>query len=377
MKGKNVAASAALVGTLLFGICVSRQPGRATSSWDKYGPAARSQHTAIYDAGSDTMVVFGGQHTDTSSDYNDLWLANNVTTTACLPPCALQWTNQPHKGTAPTARFGHTAVYDSVNLHMTVFGGAQGVATPAPCLNDVHILEFTTGIGATPTWVTVKPSGAAPPVRYSHVAVYDAADNEMIVFGGNNCGSTYYSDVWVLTNANGIGGTPAWSQLSPSGPAPAARAKASAVYDALNDNMIVFGGYGKSAYADLWVLTHAGGVSGSPAWVQLSPMGTAPSARYGHSAVYDSINNLMMIFGGDTQKEAEITETWVLTNANGLGGTPYWTLTSSNGPQRAFHSAVYNPASNKMIIFGGKSPKSSDGDPVDDHVFVLNNANGL
>jgi hypothetical protein len=260
---------------------------------------------------------------------------------------------------------------------MVIFGGAQGVATPPPCLNDTHVLEYATGVGGTTAWAKLSPTGGPPAARYSHTAVYDAADNEMIVFGGNNCGAVYYNDVWVLRNANGLAGTPAWVQLSPSGPAPGPRSLTSAVYDAAGDNMIVFGGYNGSVYGDLWVLTHAGGVSGSPAWTQLSPAGATPTARYAHTAVYDAANNRMIIYGGHSKQAADGTETWVLANANGLGGAPYWTLTSSNGPQRSLQSAIYDPATNKMIIFGGQVPKSVNGDPTDDHVWVLNDASGL
>jgi hypothetical protein len=47
---------------------------------------------------------------------------------------------------------------------------------------------------------------------------------------------------------------------------------------------------------------------------------------------------------------------WTLTNANGLGGTPAWTLLNvpANGPSgRAAFTAVYDPGSNRMMVFGG------------------------
>ncbi|HEY6274645.1 MAG TPA: kelch repeat-containing protein [Terriglobales bacterium] len=378
MRGKNL-ATALLAGVIA--LCFGAPPHFAqTSTWDKYGPPARYQSAGIYDFASDTLVIFGGQHTDTSLNYNDLWWANNVTKAACLPPCALQWT-RPSGGLShiPSARFGRTAVYDSVNLRMVVFGGAQGVETPAPCLNDVHVLQYLAGVGGTPAWLELSPTGGLPVARYSHTAVYDSTDNEMIVFSGNNCSTTYYNDVWVLKNANGLGGTPVWTQLSPSGPAPGVRAFSSAVYDPANDRMIVFGGSNGTPYGDLWVLTHAGGVSGNPAWVQLTPGGTTPSARSGQSAVYDATNNRMIVYGGSSASQTSLSNTWVLANANGLGGTPSWTLTASGGTdqQRSLQVALYDPAANKMVVFGGKIPKSVNGNPTDDHVWVLNDANGL
>jgi hypothetical protein len=34
----------------------------------------------------------------------------------------------------------------------------------------------------------------------------------MIVFGGANCFTAAYNDIWILSNANGLGGVPAWTQ---------------------------------------------------------------------------------------------------------------------------------------------------------------------
>ena len=58
---------------------------------------------------------------------------------------------------------------------------------------------------------------------------------------------------------------------------PKGREGHTAIYDPVRDRMVVFGGYdGASRYNDVWALT----LSGSPAWSQLAPSGTPPSARY-------------------------------------------------------------------------------------------------
>lgn len=378
MKPWNMAVGAGLVALLLF--CAGVTTESAQSTWDLYGPATRYQSSAVYDSNSGIMVLFGGQHTTTSTNYNDVWWAPNLTQAACIPPCALLWKHPGNKlSNAPSARFGQTAVYDSADTRMVIFGGAQGIATPPPCLNDVYVLQYATGIGGQTNWIKLSPTGSSPPARYSHTAVYDPTTNEMIMFAGNNCGSTYFNDVWVLQNANGLGGTPAWVQLSPTGTPPAPRAFTSAVYDPASNRMIVFGGKNTALFNDVWALTNANGQGGTPSWIQLSPSGQTPSARYGHSAVYDAANNLMIVYGGNTGL-TEVGDTWVLANANGVGGTPSWTMNvsgSGDSPQRALHTAVYDPASNRMIIFGGKLPLSVTGAPSDDHVYVLSDANGL
>jgi hypothetical protein len=130
-----------------------------------------------------------------------------------------------------------------------------------------------------------------------------------------------------LTNANGLGGTPTWTQLSPAGGPPSPRTKHTAVYDPSTNRMIVFagqdgGGFGCSTYSEVWVLSNANGLGGTPTWTQLSPTGGPPAGQYAPSAVYDPASNRMTVFGGGGFANAACQNTnavWVLTNANGLG----------------------------------------------------------
>jgi hypothetical protein len=58
----------------------------------------------------------------------------------------------------------------------------------------------------------------------------------------------------------------------------------------------------------------------SQTWTQLSPL-NPPLPGVGPVA-YDPATNRMMVFGGDTNGCCDTNEVWVLTNANGLGGPP-------------------------------------------------------
>ena len=86
--------------------------------------------------------------------------------------------------------------------------------------------------------------------------------------------------------------------------------------------MVIFAGGsgGQDAFPefnDLWVLTNANGVTGTPTWARLLPAGTVPARRGGHSAVYDLLTNRMLMFAGDSS-EAKFFTVWTLTDANGL-----------------------------------------------------------
>ena len=325
---------------------------------------------AGYDPATNTMIVFGGFDTGMEgADTNAVLLyapanGNGV------------WTTLIANGVAgsPPARDRHSVVYDSANNRMIVFGGE--ILPSLTDLNDVWVLSNANGQGGTASWTQLSPSGTLPAARAGHKAVYDAADNRMIVFGGG--GSTgIFSDTWVLSNANGMGGTPVWTQVSPGGLLQQGGAP-SAVYDPANNIMTVFGGGSLTAlYNSVWTLSHANGLGGTPQWTNIVANGKAgsPAKRSGHTAVYDTANNRMIVFGGGGLSFIPFNDVWVLANANGLGGTPVWTRLKISGvaPGPRFeHSAVYDATNNRMMVFGG--------DNLDAAYFVtwvLSHANGL
>src|ERR1700730_17421467 len=88
-------------------------------------------------------------------------------------------------------------------------------------------------------------------------------------------------------------------------------------------------------------------------WSQLIPSGSPPNSGAGfNSTNYDSTNNLLMTFlpeGGSTPSQA-----WVLSSANGLGGTPTWTQlqpTGTPGVNNGGATAVYDAATNQVIVY--------------------------
>jgi len=247
----------------------------------------------------------------------------------------------------------------------------------------VWVLSNADGQGGSATWSQLSPSGASPEPRWGHNAVYDSANNRLIVFGGANSSQTF-SDVWSLNNANGLGGTPTWTQLSPGGAAPKGVYASSAVYDSVNNIMTVFGGenLARNAFTNgVWTLSHANGLGGTPQWTNILADGAAgsPAKRWLHSAVYDIASNRMTVFGGEALSGAAslscFNDAWVLVNANGLGGSPTWTKLGTAGLKpgpRCGHTAVYDTGNNRMMVFGG-----DNADAVYYVTWILSHANGL
>lgn len=279
---------------------------------------------------------------------------------SAVPAPAQSWTALNTSG-GPSVSDGSSVVYDHASNRLIFFGGVQG-APCCTSFNDVWILTNANGFGGASIWIKLTPAApnGLPPARSFQSAIYDSANNVMTIFGGGVAGTcgyfcTIYNDVWVLSNANGLGGTPTWTQLFPSGTAPAPREGHTAVYDSTNNQMIVFGGGNNGIMNvpnDLWALTNANGLGGTPAWIQLNETGQVPSPVERFATAYDLANNRMTIFGGCCYWN---NNTWLLTNANGLSGTPTWTQLSPSGtlPQiREVHAYGYDPALDMLTLFG-------------------------
>jgi hypothetical protein len=224
-------------------------------------PAARGQHDAVYDPGSNAMTIFGGIDSNGTRNLTDVWVLSHANGLGGTP----SWKRLSVTGGPPPSNTS-TAIYDPVSNVMTVFGGCS--TTPSCNItNGVWALSNANGSGGLASkWTNLVANGApgAPPKRDFATAVYDPGINRMIVFGGGtftgNLTAEIFSDVWVLSNANGIGGTPAWTKLSVAAPRPAGRNQTTAVFDAVNNRMIVFGGLGwEGVFYSVWVLSGANG----------------------------------------------------------------------------------------------------------------------
>jgi hypothetical protein len=339
------------------------------------GPQARGfpGPTIVYSPGTTNEVILFGGRDSAGNDYNDAWVLTNAngqnTNTGCPTTCWIPTvTNGATGGPSPSKRSGHSAVYDVTHDRMIIFGGCNSQNCESP-LNDVWILSNASTSG--PTWRQLSPASPLPGGRTKAVAAYDPNKNKLIIFGGKNglSSGAVYSDTWVLSNANGLNGTPVWTQLNPIGTPAAGQYGATGTYDGTNNILTVFGGSTSSGTDTngVWTLSNANGLGGTPAWNQLSISGSLPAARSFHTAVYNpNAGHTMTIFGGNTAVSEinDLNDLWVLSNANGMGGPSSWTEISGGGASdpsaRNSHAAAYDTDDNIMMIFGG-SGTNSDG----------------
>ena len=335
----------------------------------------RAGATTVYDPTSNKLILFAGASNDPSPNaprFNDLWVlthANGLGGTAV-------WDNLILDGAqgSPQHRYHHSAVYDVVHNRMTIYGGCGLNVASENCLpiaNDVWVLSNANGQTGTPTWTQLFPTGTAPEPRQGHQAVYDPTTNSMIVWGGQNgilgefCAPYAYQDVYVLTNANGLGGVPHWSRLPTTGGPPPGAFFSTAVYDSSNNIMTVFGGFGLIngdciPTNSVWALSHANGHGGTPVWTRLwyHDHPGSPPARFQHFAAYlPPPSNKMIIHGGKTTGGSFYNDTWVFSNANGLGGTPAWSRLqipgNIPGPSSRWNAGGFDPVNNLVIMSFG------------------------
>lgn len=274
------------------------------------GATSRSFASVVWDPQDRQVLVFGGS-TGATPHLNDLW---------AYDPSTDSWARKASAAGA-AGRVQHTAVWDSTNRQMLVFGGYDGASR----LNDLWAYNPTTN-----TW-TQKASGATP--RYYHTAVWDGQNGQMLVFGGYDGG--YKNDLWAYSpSAN------SWSQKSGGA---SARDAHSAVWDSTNNRMLVFGGdkMGGTRVNDLWAY--------SPSIDSWTPMKSGATPRWEHSAVWVPGKEAMLIYGG-SGAGGDLDDLWAY-----FPSTNTWTQKSSGATARVGAGAAWDPQNHQMLLFGGSS----------------------
>lgn len=254
----------------------------------------------------------------------------------------------------PTARDAHTLVAVSATSAL-LFGGDEAPFDPTGMQQSVYsdeLWRWDLGCGA---WTRLSPkdaSAARPSARGGHAAVFDGKRNRMIVlFGRSVSGGGYLldGDVWAWDVA-----ASAWTQLAPTGSAPAARQSHRAVYDPQGDRVILFGGnagtlFGDAPLDDTWSLDFSSSSDG--AWKPLATTGSSPSKRQDVSLALDEKRGLVVLFGGAQDFVTYRNDVWTLSLASGA-----WSQSATSGtkPSARFRTEmVRDVARDRLVLFGG------------------------
>lgn len=281
--------------------------------WSVYGyiPSARALNSAVW-TGSE-VIIWGGDGSNTGGRYD---------------PVVDSWQPTSTGTNVPSSRTGQTAIWDDVNHQMIVWGGYDGG-------------RVNTGGRYNPltdSWQPTSTGANTPVARNEHVAIWDNVNNQMIIWGGNSGSSRLNSGGRYEPS------TDTWQPTSTGSNVPSGRTKQTAIWDDVNKQMIVWGGYNGSR------LNTGGRYDPSnDSWQTTSTGTNVPSGREGHSAIWDKANNQMIVWGGYASDNTNTggrydpsTDSWQATN------------TGNNVPiGRNNHAAVWDDVNNQMLIWSG------------------------
>jgi hypothetical protein len=232
---------------------------------------------------------------------------------------------------------------DPATGHMLLFGGLNANPdTNDGLYNDTWIFDGHRWIQQFPVHV--------PPLRGDASAAFDAADDEVVLFGGLGVGGVLLNDTWTWNGSD-------WTEQHPS-QSPMAREFQNMAYDPATDRVVLFGGWtcvpvpdaGCIALNDTWTW------DGSQ-WTQQVPA-VSPPARFWFGFADGGSSLAPTLFGGDAAPNGltETNDTWTW---DGTSDTWLPALTTTAPPARAAAGFEFDPALGKDVLFGGFDRQSN------------------
>ena len=344
-RGSVPLSSLALALLALAGLLAPNRAARAQNgTWSDVvvtaNPGPRREYAAVFDRRHQRYIVFGGlEASEFSANLtNDVW-ALDVSGTPT-------WSRVTIDGPSPGERHSPQWGYDVARNRVLLFGGygSHRPGDPLAYLNDVWELS----LNGTPHWTELTPAGQAPEGQLAGAAVFDPMRQRFVGFGG----SFIPPGTWVLNLRHEL----EW-QLLPVVSGPSALWGMSSIYDGKRDRMVIFGGT-DGAYGgnfDVWALD----LRGVPAWHLVTTAGTPPPARRSGTAIYDALRDRMVIYGGAVLVPYSgpqfFGDTWALDFTD---DPPTWSQLLPGGTTpvgRDLSSAVYDARHDRMIVYGGWS----------------------
>ena len=243
-------------------------------------------------------------------------------------------------------RPAHAAVGTWRRLYPDPMPSARASAALAPA-PDGGLLLFggytSLGTAADDTWHwdgrswQRREPAVRPAARSSAALALHPGTGRLVLFGGAGLGGRAYDDTWTYDGAT-------WRQLFP-GASPSERYAACLERDRTG-RLVLFGGFSGDVStppdASTWAFTGS-------TWRRLAPT-RAPQVRYAASCAYDAHRGETVLFGGSAlaSRSEDLGDTWVWNGSDWTRRRP----TTSPPPRRAA-SLAYDPASRRVVLFGG------------------------
>ncbi len=234
----------------------------------------------------------------------------------------------------PGVLYGFAMVYDANRQLTVLYGGSDDQG-------NLHS-ETWEYDGSTQTWTQWTTTANHPNGVFGCLACFDAANNRMLVFGGEDSGSTYYNDVWAFDGSD-------WTQVNDgTGTAPGTRQYGAAFTyadftGAGKQVAVLVGGYdGSNWLNETWEYDVT-----TDTWAQMTPT-TNPTALLANSAAFDAANEVVVMFGGMDDTGAGTNELWEYDGSD-------WTnvVWSGTNPRARDRALMAYAAGVGVVVFGG------------------------
>lgn len=276
-------------------------------------PPARYTPNLHYYQNANGMIMWSGQGVS-SAVYNDVWKFSFATNS-----WSQLWPDGNTSG-VPLRRYGTASVFEPVSGMITTFAGftSNGRFDDTWTFDAVNIL-----------WQD-RTSSVHPPKRCLHSAVYANDLGRFIIYGGQDTGPL--DDIWQCTLSNYQ-----WANITPAIKPPARFWNTMIYYP--GGNIIIFGGLGTSARNDMWKYRMS-----VNSWEYINPGSSVPEARWGHTAIYISSQDRMIIFGGEG--DSLYKDTWQYNNVSAIGIEPISNVIPDEYSLEQNYPNPFNPVTN-------------------------------
>jgi hypothetical protein len=352
-----------------LGVCVDNSMSQATGTWTEIipdpplAPPPRYGHGMVYDPIRGRMIMYGGG-TSLLESLGDVWAFDLATSS---------WSQLTPAGTPPVTRMFFATVFDDHANRMVVYGGHHAEPTAIYWPGDTWELDFSGGAdGAWQELLPAHPGAEGYIFNLAAVLHSTATAHEMVILGGRTDPIEHFSSPMRVAALDLTPGLEDWRAIpTAAGAAPLLYSSNALIHDPTVDRLVSVGGYIHGTGPEVGLIEFAF-VPGGGAWRTLDPCG--------HPGVLPQVSPL----ASDTLRNRGVQFSGVDDSVPGPAGfdLPQGTLAvdlndpecqmigvqTSGGPppSRFWHTFVYDPTQDRVILFAGVHPAQPTQVPLDD-----------
>ncbi|MEW6592916.1 MAG: kelch repeat-containing protein [Candidatus Hadarchaeota archaeon] len=299
-------------------------------------PPPLRYYSMAYDPKTENIVLYGGLNAAATRDNNIWMFKSSARTWENLKPTSFS-------GYFPRARYGAAMAYDPKTENIVLFGGYSTIYE-----NETWMFNPSTrvweNIAVTVNGATIENLRG----RSGATMVYDPKTENIILFGGYS--GAYENETWMFNPSTRV-----WENIAVTVKGATIdnlrrRLDAMMVYDPKTENIVLFGGLNGVTYEnETWMFNPA-----TRTWENLVVTRNnylRPLAK--HAMVYDAVTENIILFGGQ-DPDNFYNETWAFDTINrrweNLAYTGNATIYA-----RSEHKMMYDPKTENMILFSGQA----------------------